>query len=328
MFNILLNFFRKLNIITSKHKSDLFRVLFILIIIIFAFSYLFSYYEKISFFKAFYWAITTATTVGYGDVTPTNNIGRVIAMGLMVIGIGILGLFLATITSIMFDFKIGRIFGTMESHFFNDHIVILGYGDLVKSSLAGILKEGRNVTLIADIDKAPADNNHLVFIKGSIKDENIIDKANLKNAKICIISDEDDSSSLISAIAVRAKYKDIYIIALIHKKEIKKALMEIGVNEVFSSGSFSAKVLIESIKFQGVSKFFDQLLDESFKEGLVEKPVPKDVINNKFYEAMKYFKEKSDEIIVGIKRGEDIIINPEKDFDLKEDDRFILIGKK
>lgn len=330
MFNVLLNFFRKFNIITSKHKSDILRILFILAIILLAFAYLFSYYEKISFFKSFYWAVTTATTVGYGDVTPTNNAGRVIAMGLMIAGIGTLGLFLATISSIMFDFKIGRIFGTMESHFFKNHIVILGYSDLIKSSLDGILKEGENVTLVAEIEKAPTDNTNLVFIKGNITDENIIKKANLKNAKICIISDEDDSKSLIAGVAVRADagYKDLYIIALIHKKEIAKALKEIGVNEVFASGSFSSKVLTKSIKFRGASKFFDQLLDENFKEGLLERTVPKDIAGKGFYEAIKYFKEKKGEIIVGIKRENNIIINPDNAFSLKIDDKIILIGKK
>jgi voltage-gated potassium channel len=48
---------------------------------------------------AFWWAIVTTTTVGYGDVSPTTGEGRLIAIGLMVIGIGFIGVFTATITS-------------------------------------------------------------------------------------------------------------------------------------------------------------------------------------------------------------------------------------
>ena len=328
MFNTLLIFFLKLNIITSRHKSDLFRIFFILVLILLIFSYLFSYYEKISFFKAFYWAVTTATTVGYGDVTPANNIGRVIAMGLMIVGIGILGLFLATISSIMFDFKLGRIFGTMESHFFNDHIVILGYSNLIKSSLKDILEEKENITLVADIDKAPEDSANLVFIKGRVTDERVISKANIDRAKLCIISDEDDSNSLIAGVNVRMNYKNTYIIALIFKKEIEKALKEIGINEVFSSGSFSSKVLVKSVKFKGASKFFNQLLDESFKEGLIEKDTPKNMEGKEFYDVVKYFKEKTDELAVGVKREDNMLINPDKSFVIKQGDKIMLIGKK
>ncbi len=46
-----------------------------------------------------WWAITTVTTVGYGDVTPTTVAGRVLAACLMLIGIGFLSLLTATIAS-------------------------------------------------------------------------------------------------------------------------------------------------------------------------------------------------------------------------------------
>jgi len=39
-----------------------------------------------------YWAITTMTTVGYGDVSPETNYGRIIAIAVMIVGIGFLGL--------------------------------------------------------------------------------------------------------------------------------------------------------------------------------------------------------------------------------------------
>ena len=47
----------------------------------------------------FWWAITTLTTVGYGDIYPTTTEGRLIAVCLMVSGICVLGVISATVAA-------------------------------------------------------------------------------------------------------------------------------------------------------------------------------------------------------------------------------------
>jgi voltage-gated potassium channel len=46
---------------------------------------------------AFWWAIVTVTTVGYGDVYPVTPGGKLVASMLMVIGIAILGVLISTL---------------------------------------------------------------------------------------------------------------------------------------------------------------------------------------------------------------------------------------
>ncbi|GAA3802219.1 potassium channel family protein [Amycolatopsis tucumanensis] len=52
-----------------------------------------------NFPDALWWAITTITTVGYGDRYPVSGTGRLIAVGLMVAGIALLGVVTATFAS-------------------------------------------------------------------------------------------------------------------------------------------------------------------------------------------------------------------------------------
>jgi voltage-gated potassium channel len=43
------------------------------------------------------------TTVGYGDVTPVTAEGRLIAVVLMLVGIGVIGVFTAMVASFLFE---------------------------------------------------------------------------------------------------------------------------------------------------------------------------------------------------------------------------------
>lgn len=49
--------------------------------------------------RGLWWSIQTITTVGYGDLVPTNAMGQFIAAVVMVTGIGFLTVITATITS-------------------------------------------------------------------------------------------------------------------------------------------------------------------------------------------------------------------------------------
>ena len=51
------------------------------------------------FFDALYWATTTLTTVGYGDICPSTDIGRVISMFSAILGVAVIALPSGVITA-------------------------------------------------------------------------------------------------------------------------------------------------------------------------------------------------------------------------------------
>lgn len=59
--------------------------------------------EEMTVFDGIWWSFVTATTVGYGDISPTTPAGRVIAAILMIVGIGLIGSLTSTITALFFQ---------------------------------------------------------------------------------------------------------------------------------------------------------------------------------------------------------------------------------
>lgn len=74
-------------------------VLFFTVLTVLTGSILIMYYEKMTFTDALWWSYVTATTVGYGDLSPVSTGGRIIASLLMLTGIGFLSLLTGTIAS-------------------------------------------------------------------------------------------------------------------------------------------------------------------------------------------------------------------------------------
>ena len=52
-----------------------------------------------TFSDGLWWAVTTVTTVGYGDAFPITTEGRVLAVGLMLTGISLMGVITASVAA-------------------------------------------------------------------------------------------------------------------------------------------------------------------------------------------------------------------------------------
>ena len=54
-----------------------------------------------TFGDALWWAVTTVTTVGYGDVVPESSTGRLVGAALMLTGLGLIPIITSVVVSIL-----------------------------------------------------------------------------------------------------------------------------------------------------------------------------------------------------------------------------------
>lgn len=89
--------------VLRKEKSILLTVLMLAIAYIFTTALIMFNIEESNmfadFFDALYWATTTLTTVGYGDIYPSSDIGRLISMISSLLGVAIIALPSGVITA-------------------------------------------------------------------------------------------------------------------------------------------------------------------------------------------------------------------------------------
>lgn len=81
--------------------------------------------QRLSTWDGVWWAVSTVTTVGYGDIVPRTDAGRLIAIAIMVIGVG----YIAMLTAALAQVFLTRLVGTeakaveRETHYAEDLVV-------------------------------------------------------------------------------------------------------------------------------------------------------------------------------------------------------------
>jgi voltage-gated potassium channel len=237
---------------------------------------LFSYTDNIGFGTAIYWAITTATTVGYGDVTPHNGASQVIASATMLTTIPLLAGVFALVTGAAAARGIRRILA-ME-HRFPDgsYRLVIGLDPTVHAILDELVKAGDPVVLVADVDPANI-RSEVHVIRGDPTHLAAIRSAKPQGAQQVLITGGSDGDVLVSAVLLRGLAPDVPAMALVRSASVREALRELGVKQTFSTEELIAHTLAKSLEAPHAGDMLNQLV-ESNAHKLTETEAGQDVV--------------------------------------------------
>lgn len=205
----------------------------------------FSVAEKVSFFTGVYWAVTTASTVGYGDVTPHNRIGRIIAMAVMVTAIPLMAAVFATWAAALASSRIRRILG-MEEVKLSQHLVVYGYNATVAHMLAA-LADHQSVLLVADVDPQVVPDR-VQLLAGDPTQSDIVERSQPQRAKRALIAGDTDAAVLMEAVLVKHFAPDLAQTALVQSTKVAAALMDLGVQHCVAADDLLGHTLARSLE--------------------------------------------------------------------------------
>jgi voltage-gated potassium channel len=214
------------------------------------------------FSTGLYWAITPATTVGYGDVTPKNAAGRVIASLVMLTTIPLLASVFALLTGGVVAAGVRRILA-VRSHFPDSaYRLVVGSGPMVHAIAAELVEAGIPVVLAADIDpETMPDGVHVV--RGDPTEPAAIAAAKPERAEQALVVGNNDGDVLVSTVLLRKRAPQLPISALVRSASAREALRELGVQQTVSAEELLARTLAMSLEAPHAGDVVSQLVESA-----------------------------------------------------------------
>jgi voltage-gated potassium channel len=228
------------------------------------------------FFDALYWAIITISTVGYGDITPSNPTSRLITLVLIMLGVVALSLFTATIVAKLVQKTILKIKDWENMENVANHLIICGYSEqsarIIRNFLEKKIFESSKIALIhsvfSDEIESFVKNYKIKFIQGDFTDEETLKNAKIKRALKAIVlsnSSEDDAKVLSTVILLKSLNKNIYVIAEITNPKFSIYLEKIYCDEIVLTKEYDSNLVTKIAYSPGISKVFGEMLkDKNF----------------------------------------------------------------
>ena len=292
--------------------------------------------EEISLFQAFWMTMITVLTVGYGDAVPVTQAGKVFALLIIPVGVGIVTYAIGVVAAMIIE---GNLFHAVRRKKMDkqiaqlkNHIIVCGCGR-VGLQVVHELQEKNIPFVVVDKDESILEQEKLLFVHGDATEDQVLHNAGILKAAGLVAIVANDAENVFITLTARgysvvSYYNDtIKIVARSEKPETEEKLRRAGANKVINPSSMAGIHIAKGIANPLTVHYIDTVLygiEQSFvieeilvgKDSiLVGKSLLESNVRNQF-----------DVTILAISRNGDIIHNPAGQEKLKERDMIIVFG--
>lgn len=291
--------------------------------------------ENLSFSDALYLTVVTISTVGYGDIVPHTPAGRIFTLGLIVTGFGMAYYTLTLIVSMTVEGQLKDILGRhgMLRRIANmeKHIIVCGAGKVGSNVVERLQHEEEKFVVV---EKDPAIYNQLVeqkvlSVNGDATLDEVLRSAGVAKARGIITALSHDADNVYVALTAKSFNPDIHIVARADRPEAEEKLRRAGADVVIFPSVMGGRRMVSAITRPVImdfveNVFYNQELHMDIAEMQVEANSP--LVGKSF--ANSGIKRDFDSIVVAVKRGEQLITNPQADEIIMAGDIMVVLGQR
>ncbi|MBC8345312.1 MAG: NAD-binding protein [Candidatus Marinimicrobia bacterium] len=266
----------------------------------------------------FWWAIVTMTTVGYGDFSPETPGGRIFAVLIMFIGISLVSLLTATISSIFVAQKIREGKG-LENLNLTDHLILCGWnpnGERVLNSIQLLGRGEKNdLVLINELNeeeisklKNRYNDLNIHFVAGDFTQEEILKKASINDADTVIVIPNTtgsevatyDEKTIFATLTIKSIDPGIRVVAVLLDRENLTHIKRANADEVVVGDDFSAHIIASHVMDPGIPQIANQLMDSNSTSRFKRVAIPSEYVGKPYDDLFNYFRQKDGSVLIGV----------------------------
>ena len=214
---------------------------------------------KLSFLESFYFVMTTMTTTGYGDITPYSSKAAwpafLAVCGMMIVGLAISGVFIATMTSALNRAQVTALRGLRRLRV-RDHVVVCGAGNVGTRVVEFLLKMDQRVVVIEQnpdnllIERAR--DRQIDLLTGDASNDVTLNYCDLPHARSLVALTDNDTANLEVGLGARAKCPELSVILRVMEPAFAHSIgRQFQINRSFSTTELTAPAIAGLSRFPG-----------------------------------------------------------------------------
>ncbi|WP_313691065.1 NAD-binding protein [Halorarum halobium] len=221
---------------------------------------------------ALYFSIVTATTVGYGDVTPASGaegqLAKWFALSALVLNVAAFAVALGVLITPAIEARLATALGRMtetDIDILERHVLVLGHGELTEPIVEELTEANVDFLVITpDEDVARGlRERELNVLTADPSDEGTLERAKVGEARAVVTATNNDAEDALSILTARQLNPEVAIVAAASDRENVNKLKRAGANTVISPASIGGHLLVESALQRGDSEALArELLDQ------------------------------------------------------------------